>query len=110
LAIQKELLGEDQPPLAYCLTSLGILLQGQGKLTEAEKMHRQALALWPRQWGSDLRKTQENLTNLVPVLKGQGKDEEAEKILDESLAAAPVGARPEALLRMQAELHAREKP
>src|SRR5262249_54733017 len=55
--------GPESPKLARCWNNLGALYQDQGRYDEAEKLYRQATAVWERAPGSmeDLAATLNNL-------------------------------------------------
>ena len=54
-------------------------------LTEAEQLHREALAIRRKAWGNDNLETSESLNNLALVLRRQSKLQEAEALAREAL-------------------------
>jgi tetratricopeptide (TPR) repeat protein len=69
----------------YTLRRLGLTLQAEGKWPEAEKVHREALAVARKQGGYLGTEALEDLRRLAFVLVAQNKTGDAQKLLDEVL-------------------------
>jgi tetratricopeptide (TPR) repeat protein len=67
------------------MRSLGLTLEAEGKLVEAEALHREALVLWRKRHEIGTPHAQWQLECLVRVLVAQEKLADAEQILDEIL-------------------------
>jgi len=67
------------------MRSLGLTLEAEGKMAEAEQMHREALAGWRKRGESETRQALGELDSLVHVLVAQKKFGEAEQLLGEAL-------------------------
>ena len=74
----RKLLGYDHPDVAASLNNLGNVLENQGKLADAEAVHRDALAIKRKRPGNEHRDVAASLNNLANVLNAQGKRAEAE--------------------------------
>jgi serine/threonine protein kinase len=70
--------------LAESLDNLGLALNIQWELSEAEAMHRKALAIWKKQPGDEHLSIVRSLKLLADVLQKQGKRAEAEAMLREA--------------------------
>jgi len=68
------------------MNRLALSLGGQGKWTEAESVHREALALWRKRAGNENLQTLSAIRNLATTLEGEGKWSEAETAHREILA------------------------
>jgi tetratricopeptide (TPR) repeat protein len=67
LEIERKALGEDHPQFAASLNNLAGLYQSQGKYSEAEPLHLQALSICKRQLGADHPDVAQNLMNLAAL-------------------------------------------
>ena len=85
LAIRRRTLGEYAPDTLESLTSLGALLDEQGKPAEAEPYDREALEKSRRIRGDDDPGTLSALNNLGGALQDEGKPREAEPYYRESV-------------------------
>jgi tetratricopeptide (TPR) repeat protein len=89
--MERKLLGEDNPASLDTLRSLGLTFQAQGKLADAEKMHREALALWRKRGEAEIPQAMSELRSLTLVLMAEKKFGDAEQLLDESLTPSVAG-------------------
>lgn len=80
------LLGNEHPYVAVSLNNLGRIVSDQGKLEEAEGLHRHALAIRRKYYGTDHREVANSLANLALVLERESNLAEAETISRECLA------------------------
>ena len=71
---------------ANILNNLATFYGNQGKYTEAESRHRQALDIRERTSGADAPATAESLNNLAALYYAQGKNEQAEPLFLRALA------------------------
>jgi tetratricopeptide (TPR) repeat protein len=78
LAMQKKLLGDPHPGAAKTASSLGYILQLEGKRDEAEKLFREALEMWRKLQANDRPEIARTLCNLAIVSREQGHFEAAE--------------------------------
>jgi tetratricopeptide (TPR) repeat protein len=67
------------------MRSLGLTLEAEGKVSEAEQMHREALAGWRKRGESRTPQALGELESLVRVLAAQKKFGDAEQLLGEAL-------------------------
>ena len=74
------------PSTLTSTNNLALVLNSQGKYEEAEKMHRQTLAMEEKVLGAEHPSTLTSTNNLALVLNSQGKYEEAEKMHRQTLA------------------------
>ena len=75
------------PPLeATIWNDYGLALRTQGKLAEAEKLYRRALAIYRRIGDDESQDQMHSRNNLAMVLAQEGKLDEAESLLREVLA------------------------
>ena len=75
----------DHPDTLASVSNLGTLLQGQGKLKEAETFYRRALECCEQTLGRDHLNTLTAVSNLGGLLQGQGKVILAETLLCRAL-------------------------
>ena len=85
LATRRRVLGEGHPDTLTSIDSLGLLLQDQGRLAEAEPYCREALERRRRALGEEHPDTLLSLSNLGSLLQARGKLDEAEKVTREAL-------------------------
>ena len=76
---------EDERGLSPHIDGLAILLQGMGRLAEAEPLLRESLAVCRRRLGDDHCNTLASLENLACLLHDEGKLAEAELLSQETL-------------------------
>ena len=81
LAEQEEALGVDSNETLSTVGSIGILLTGQGKLSEAETYYRRAIEGYERTLGRDHPNTLSAVCNLGLLLHQQRKPDLAEPLL-----------------------------
>jgi len=85
LEIRRRELGDDHPDTLESLSNMGVLLNAQGKLAEAEPFYREALDGSRRVLGNDHPDTLASIGNMGTLLKDQGKLAEAEPFYREAL-------------------------
>jgi serine/threonine protein kinase len=85
LATRRRLLGEEHPDTLVAINSVGILLNAQGELSEAEPYLREALEKRRRILGEEHPDTLNSLNSLGGLLLNQGKLVEAEQYFREGL-------------------------
>ena len=85
LEIREAELGEDDPETLKSLTTMGIVLQRQGKPGEAEKYYRKSLEKLRVVLGNEHFDTLDTIGWLAWVLDEQQQYEEAERLLKETL-------------------------
>jgi len=68
------------------MNNLALALSSQGKYAEAEKMHRETLALREKVSGKEHPDTLTSMNDLAQALSDQGNYVEAEKMHRETLA------------------------
>jgi serine/threonine protein kinase len=76
----------DRAALFETLRSLGLTLEDQGKLSEAEAVFRRRFDLWREVSERERPRTSSEAQDLSRVLRHEGKPAEAEKVQTESLA------------------------
>jgi serine/threonine-protein kinase len=76
--------GAASPELASALSSLGAVRRAQGRLDEAESLHREALAIRRRIAPDDIDAA-ESMNNLASALLIEGRFDEAQPWLEEAL-------------------------
>src|SRR5690606_31308873 len=85
------------PDTLMAVNNIGLLRQAQGRFTEAEAIHREALAGYRRVLGDDHPFTIQRFSNVATAMAGQGRMAEAEELLIDVVAAAraiePIGWR-----------------
>jgi hypothetical protein len=86
-----------------------LTLEAEGKMAEAEQMHREALAGWRKRGESEIPQALGELESLVHVLAAQKKFGEAEQLLGEALTPGFI-KRPSSahLLALRAEVMTRQ--
>ena len=86
LKLTRQLATDDDDLLvAMCMSGLGITLQEQGKLDEAETLFQDALNMTKRLFKSDHEQVASNINSLAMLYKSQGKLSEAESLVKDSL-------------------------
>ncbi len=85
LEIRRRMLGNDDPNTLAAISDMGILLQSQGKVAEAEPLMREALERSRRVRGDDDPGTLTAINNIGYLLQWQGKLAEAEPFMREAL-------------------------
>jgi serine/threonine protein kinase/Tfp pilus assembly protein PilF len=85
LRIRREKLGDDHPDTLASINTMGVLLQAQGKSSEAEPYFREALEGYRRGLGDDHPDTLASINNMGALLRAQGKLTEAEPYYREAL-------------------------
>lgn len=86
LAIRQRVLGADHPDSLSSMADLASLLAAQGKLEQAETLHRQALAKSREILGEQHTDTLTSINNLAVLLQDLGKLDEAETLYREGLS------------------------
>jgi CHAT domain-containing protein/Flp pilus assembly protein TadD len=76
----------DHPDIAQSLNNLAALYDSQSKLSEAEPLYQQALAIWQRLFEGDHPSIASSLNNLAGLYQSQGKLSEAEPLYQQALA------------------------
>ena len=87
LEIRRATLGDDHPDTLASIDQMGVLLQDQGKATEAEVLNREAFESRQRVLGDDHPDTISALGNMGTALIRQGRIEDAESCLERTLEA-----------------------
>jgi tetratricopeptide (TPR) repeat protein len=85
LAVQRQLIGDQNPSFAVSLQVIGTTLQLQGKHAEAEEYYRQGLEIQRRLWGDNHPLVAGNMANLASALTEQSRLAEAEPVLQQRL-------------------------
>ena len=81
LAAYREVSGDRHPNTLASINSMGLLLQAQGKLAEAEPLYREAVTVAREVLGTAHPWTKGFINNLAAILKQQGKAEEANTLV-----------------------------
>ena len=84
--MQRKLVGNEHPDVADSLNNLGLVLEDQGKLADAETVHREAQSMWRKLVGNEHPNIATSLGNLARVLEKQDRLAEAETVFREALA------------------------
>ena len=84
--MRQRLFGGDHPRIASSLNNLAALYRSQGKLSEAEPLYQQALAMRQRLFEGDHPDVASSLSNLAALYNYQGKLSEAEPLCQQALA------------------------
>ena len=79
-------LGLERPEFADLLANLALLNHKQGRLADAEELHRKELAIRENELGSDHPKVATSLNNLALLCRDLGKHQEARRLWERSLA------------------------
>jgi serine/threonine protein kinase len=87
LATRRRTLGPEHPDTLESISSMGFVLDLQGKHTEAEPYYREAVAKRRRVLGEDNPDTLTSVSNLGELLENEGKLREAENYLRAALAS-----------------------
>ncbi|MCJ1418783.1 hypothetical protein MMC32_005134 [Xylographa parallela] len=95
LSTRRQLLSEEDVPMAGSMALIAWSLLGQGKYEEAEAMHRKSLLLASEILGTEHPVTLTSMDNLVCALNYQGKVEEAEAMARQTLFLRSVVPRTE---------------
>ncbi|MCJ1279145.1 hypothetical protein MMC21_006969 [Puttea exsequens] len=74
------ILGREHPSTLTSMNNLAEVLSSQGSYKEAERIHRQALALRKKVLGKEHPETLTSMNDLALVLSSQGSYKEAERI------------------------------
>ena len=85
LATRRRVLGEEHPQTLNSINQMGVLLDSQGKLEEAERYYREALEKFRRVLGEEHPETLTSINNMGFLMWAQGKPNEAEPYLREAL-------------------------
>jgi serine/threonine protein kinase/Tfp pilus assembly protein PilF len=85
LTTRRRTLGEEHPDTLISINSMGLLLQAQGKLAEAEPLNREALEKYRRVLGEEHPDTLNSISSMGLLLRAQGKLAEAEPLNREAL-------------------------
>src|SRR5258708_10925491 len=83
--MRRKLLGNEHQDVAPSLANLAILLDSEGKLSEAEAMYREALPVRAKLPGSEQSNVATWLGNLANLLERQGKISEIGPMFDDLL-------------------------
>ena len=78
-------MGDDHPETLIAMNNLAVLLEAQGKLEEAESLHREAVERYRRVLGNEHESTLRSINNLSVVLQKSGKLAAAEPLRREAL-------------------------
>jgi len=85
LATRRRILGEEHPQTISSINQMGVLLDSQGKLEEAERYYREALEKSRRVNGEDHRETLTMINNMGYLMWAEGKLDAAEPYFREAL-------------------------
>ncbi len=85
MALWRKRAGNQDSQTLYTLSRLGLVLEAEGKLAEAEQAHREVLAVWRKQGENENLPPWSELENLTRVLIAEQKFHDAEQLLDETL-------------------------
>ncbi len=85
LEIRRRALGDDDPDTLTSIDNMGVVLQAQGRLSEAERYYGEALDGRRRVLGDDHPHTLDSINNMGSLLERQGKLAEAEPYYREAL-------------------------
>ncbi len=85
LRTRREELGDDDPDTLRSIARMGVLLQSQGKLDEAEPYYYEVLESRRRVFGNDHAESLASINNMGYLKKAQGKLTEAETLYREAL-------------------------
>lgn len=88
LAIDRDILGNDHPRVAYHLNNLAIVAQNMGDLKRAEALYRDAIASEERAFGNEHPETAVARGNYGLFLEREGRISEAEPLLRNALEVA----------------------
>ena len=80
LRIREQVLGPDDPEVAYPLIGLGVLYYNQGKDAEAEPLYQRALHIREQVLGSNHPRTREVLRFYANLLRKMGREAEASEL------------------------------
>ncbi|HEX6812763.1 MAG TPA: tetratricopeptide repeat protein [Planctomycetota bacterium] len=85
LEIRRRWLGGEHEDTLISINGMGLLLQQQGRLAEAEPLYREALEIRSRRLGDEHADTLISINNMGYLLKAQGRLTEAEPFFREAL-------------------------
>jgi tetratricopeptide (TPR) repeat protein len=85
LATRRRVLGDEAPDTLASIHNMGLLLQKEGRLPEAESFDREAVQRMRRVLGGSHPSTLSAISNLAEVLGSEGKLEEEESLFREVL-------------------------
>lgn len=85
LAIDRRMLGEQNPAIAQIYNNLGAIEMNRGNFASSEANYRRALAITEAWYGSKHPETAANLTALAQPLTRENRDAEAENLLEQAL-------------------------
>ena len=86
LDLDRRILGPDHRQTLAAMNNLGLAVQSQGRLAEAEQLLREALATEERVYGPEHQDTVNNMENLADLLADEGHLADAEKLHRQALA------------------------
>jgi len=85
LTMQRKVFGDANPITLNTHRTVAMVLEAQGRLSEAEDMHREILALWRANGKIQAPVAEIELENLAHLLMVENKYDDAEKLLNETL-------------------------
>ena len=85
LAIDRRLLGDQNPAVAQELNNLGAIAMNRGDYSASESFYRRALAITASWYGTDHPETAANLTALAQPLTFDNREAEAQSLLERAL-------------------------
>ena len=85
LETRRRVLGEEHPQTLASINQMGVLLDSQGKLEEAERYYREALEKYRRVLGEEHPETLTSINNMGFLMWAEGKPSEAEPYFREAL-------------------------
>jgi eukaryotic-like serine/threonine-protein kinase len=88
LTVDRQVLGDDNPRVAWHLTNLAIVAQNMGDLKKAESLYRDAIRRMERAYGVGDPQTADAIGNYGLLLQREGRLAEAEPLLRSALALA----------------------
>jgi serine/threonine protein kinase/tetratricopeptide (TPR) repeat protein len=88
LTVDRQVLGDDNPRVAWHLTNLAIVAQNIGDLRKAESRYRDAIRRMERAYGVGDPQTADAIGNYGLLLQREGRLAEAEPLLRSALALA----------------------
>jgi serine/threonine protein kinase/tetratricopeptide (TPR) repeat protein len=88
LAVDRQMLGDDHPRVAWYLNNLAVVAQNMGDLKKAESLYRDAIRRMERAYGVGDPQTADAIDNYGLLLQREGRLAEAEPLLRSALALA----------------------
>lgn len=85
LATRRRVLGEEHPETIRSINQMGLLLDSQGKLIDAEPYYIEAASKSQRELGEDHPSTLDYLSNIGNLLRARGNFDQAEPYILETL-------------------------